>query len=666
MRMPDESLIAIKGLSRNPAGIAFTPATMSRQKLPISTFAISSQGLAGIAAPRAMQHDGVAATIFLRGGGHSMNEDEIRKSIAEVKQGTLTRRSFIRTMAAAGIAAPVASQILLWNDVAMADATLPYKPTKAGGGGPLKILLWQAPTLLNPHFAIGTKDQIASRIFFEPLAGWDKDGNLIPCLAAEIPTKANGSLAADGMSVIWKLKQGVKWHDGKPFTADDVVFTWAYAADLATAAYSTGSYKDITVEKIDDHTVKVLFKAPTPFWADPFVGSVGQILPKHHFGDYAGAKSREAPGNLKPVGTGPYKFVEFKPGDLIRAERNPDYHVNNQPHFDTLEVKGGGDAVSAARTVLQTGEYDYAWNLLVEEEVLKRMEASGKGRVDITPSGNVEFIILNTTDPWTEVDGERSSVKTKHPTLSDPVVRQAFNLLIDREAIQKFIYGRGGIATASFVNQPQQFKSGKLTYAFDVDKANKILDEAGWKRGADGIREKDGKKLKYVFQTSINAPRQKTQAIIKQACQKAGIDIELKSVTASVFFSSDVGNPDTYSKLYCDMEMYNTTQPQPDPERFLNQCVSWEIANKENKWLGRNISRWSDPEADKAYKTAQQELDPVKRAALLIKVNEIFCEANILVPLLSRNIVGAGVNSLMADISGWDVTTWNLGSWYRV
>lgn len=595
-----------------------------------------------------------------------MNEDEIRKSIAEVKQGTLSRRSFIRTMAAAGIAAPVASQILLWNDVAMADATLQYKPTKAGGGGPLKILLWQAPTLLNPHFAIGTKDQVASRIFFEPLAGWDKDGNLIPCLAAEIPTKANGSLAADGMSVTWKLKQGVKWHDGKPFTADDVVFTWAYAADLATAAYSTGSYKDITVEKIDDHTVKVLFKAPTPFWADPFVGSVGQILPKHHFGDYAGAKSREAPGNLKPVGTGPYKFVEFKPGDLIRAERNPDYHVKNQPHFDTLEVKGGGDAVSAARTVLQTGEYDYAWNLLVEEEVLKRMEASGKGRVDITPSGNVEFIILNTTDPWTEVDGERSSVKTKHPTLSDPVVRQAFNLLIDREAIQKFIYGRGGIATASFVNQPQQFKSGKLAYAFDVDKANKILDEAGWKRGADGIREKDGKKLKYVFQTSINAPRQKTQAIIKQACQKAGIDIELKSVTASVFFSSDVGNPDTYSKLYCDMEMYNTTQPQPDPERFLNQCVSWEIANKENKWLGRNISRWSDPEADKAYKTAQQELDPVKRAALLIKVNEIFCEANILVPLLSRNIVGAGVNSLMADISGWDVTTWNLGSWYRV
>ncbi|MCK1358187.1 peptide ABC transporter substrate-binding protein [Bradyrhizobium sp. 199] len=594
-----------------------------------------------------------------------MNENEIQNLVGQVKQGTLSRRSFIQKVAAVGIAAPIASQILVWNDVAMADATLPYKPTKAGGGGPLKMLLWQAPTLLNPHFALGTKDQIASRVFFEPLAGWDKDGNLIPCLAAEAPTKANGGLAADGMSVVWKLKQGVKWHDGKPFTADDVVFTWQYAADLATAAYTTGSYKDINVEKIDDYTVKVIFKAPTPFWADPFVGSVGQILPKHLFGDYVGAKSREAPGNLKPVGTGPYKFVEFKPGDLIKAERNPDYHIKNQPHFDTLEIKGGGDAVSAARAVLQTGEYDFAWNMQVEEEVLKRMEAGGKGKLDITPSGNVEFIILNTTDPWTEVDGERSSLKTKHPTLSDPAVRRAINLLVDRDSIQKFIYGRGAVATASFVNAPKQFKSPKLTYEFSIDKANKILDEAGWKKGADGIREKDGKKLKYVFQTSTNAPRQKTQAIIKQACEKAGIDIEIKAVTASVFFSSDVGNPDTYSKFYADMEMYNTTQPQPDPERLLNQCVSWEIATKDNKWLGRNNSRYSDPEADKAYKAAQNELDPVKRAALLMKVDEIFCGANVFLPLLSRHIVNAGANNLMIDISGWDTITWNLAAWYR-
>jgi len=594
-----------------------------------------------------------------------MDEHKLRELVAGVKDGAVSRRAFIQRLAAVGITAPIASQILAWNDVAMAQASLAYKPTKAGGGGPLKILLWQAPTLLNPHFASGTKDQIAGRIFFEPLAGWDKDGNLTPQLAAEVPTRANGGLSEDGKVVTWKLKQGVKWHDGKPFTADDVVFTWEYAADPATAAYTTGSYTNIKVEKVDDHTVKVIFKEATPFWADPFVGVVGQILPKHHFGEYKGAKSREAPANLKPVGTGPYKFADFKPGDILTGTRNEEYHVKNQPHFDTIEVKGGGDAVSAARAVLQTGEFDYAWNLQVEDEILKKMETGGRGKVSAVPSGDIEFIILNTTDPWTEVDGERSSIKTKHPTLSDPKVRQAFNLLIDRDSIQKFIYGRGGRATASFVNEPKQFRSQKLKYEFNVDKANKILDDAGWKRGSDGIREKDGKKLKYVYQTSINAPRQKTQAIIKQACQKAGIDLELKSVTASVFFSSDVANPDTYTKLYVDIEMYTTTQPQPDPERFLNQFTSWEIANKENKWLGRNVSRYSDPAADEAYKAAQKELDPAKRAALLIKVDEIFCEANVILPLLSRTRVAASVTNLMHDHSGWDVDTWNVAAWYR-
>ncbi|WP_199091784.1 peptide ABC transporter substrate-binding protein [Bosea sp. ASV33] len=594
-----------------------------------------------------------------------MTSQYIQGMVQDVKEGGLSRRSFIQKMAALGITAPIASQILAWNDVAMANATLEYKPTKAGGGGPLKMLLWQAPTLLNPHFASGTKDQIASRVFYEPLAGWDKEGNLIPQLAAEVPTKANGGLSEDGTTVTWKLKKDVKWHDGKPFTADDVVFTWEYAADPATAAYTTGAYKDIKVEKVDDLTVKVIFAKPTPFWADPFVGVAGMIIPKHHFGDYKGAKSREAPANLKPVGTGPYKFADFKPGDILTGTRNESYHVQNQPHFDTFEIKGGGDAVSAARAVLQTGEYDYAWDTLVEDEVLKRMEIGGRGKISAAPAGDIEFITLNTTDPWTEVDGERSNAKTKHPTLSDPKVREAINLLIDRDSIQKFIYGRAGAATASFVNEPKQFKSEKLKYEFSIEKANKILDDAGWKKGSDGIREKDGKKLKYVFQTSINAPRQKVQAIIKQACQRAGIDIELKSVTASVFFSSDVANPDTYTKLYTDIEMYTTTQPQPDPERFLNQFTSWEVASKENKWLGRNVSRYTDPAADEAYKAAQKELDPAKRAAYLIKVNEIFCEANVILPILSRKKVVAVANSISHDHSGWDVDTWNLAAWYR-
>jgi peptide/nickel transport system substrate-binding protein len=336
----------------------------------------------------------------------------------------------------------------------------------------------------------------------------------------------------------------VQWHDGQPFTADDVVFNWEYASDPATAATTIGSYQDVEVEKIDSFTVRVRFQKATPFWAGR---ANGLIIPKHLFEPYKGANSREAPANLKPVGTGPYRFADFAAGDFVKGERNPTYHVPDRPYFDTIEVKGGGDAVSAVRAIIQTGGFDFAWNTQVEDEVLLKLESSAtaKGRVDIVAGMAIEHIQVNTTDPWTEVDGERSSAKTRHPLVSDPAVRRALGLLVDRASIQAHIYGRTGVATGNLINNPERFVSKNTKWEFNVDKANQRLDEAGWKRGADGIRVKDGKKLKLVFQTSINAPRQKTQAIVKQACQRAGIDMELKSITPSVYFSSDAANPDT-------------------------------------------------------------------------------------------------------------------------
>ena len=533
-----------------------------------------------------------------------MDEQALRGLIAKVKAGRLSRRAFVQRMVALGLTAPMASQMLNHCGVAQAQTNIVYKPTKRGGGGSLKLLWWQSPTLLNPHFAVGTKDQDGSRIFYEPLAAWDADGDLKAVLASEIPSRANGGLAADGLSVTWKGKRNVKWHDGKPFTADDLVFNWEYASDPETAAVTIGSYRDVKVRKVDDYTVVVRFAKPTPFWAEAFVGTRGMLIPKHLFADYKGAKSREAPANLKPVGTGPYRFVDFKPGDLVKGELNPDYHVANQPFFDTVEMKGGGDAVSAARAVLQTGEYDYAWNMQVEDEILERLEKGGKGRIAITQSGNIEHIQLNSTDPWTEVDGERSSIKTKHPLLSDPAVRQALGMLIDRKSVEDHIYGRAGVATAKFLNNPERFRSKNLQWEFNIDKASQLLEDAGWKKGPDGIRVKDGKKLKLVYQTSINTPRQKNQAIVKQACQKAGIDVELKSVVASVFFSSDVANPDTYPHFYCDIQMYETNMTQPDPHLFMSQFTSWEVATKGNKWQGRNITRWRNADYDETYRAA--------------------------------------------------------------
>ena len=597
-----------------------------------------------------------------------MEERELRALVDQVKAGALSRRRFVRMMVGLGLTAPLAAQMLASAGVAQAQTKWTFNPTKRGGGGLVKALWWQAPTLLNPHFANGTKDQDACRIFYEPLASYDPDGNVIPVLAAETPSVQNGAVAKDGMSVTWKLKKNVVWHDGKPFTADDVVFNWEYVMDPATAAVTIGPYRDIVrIDKLDSHTVKIVFKSPTPFWSAPFCGAAnGVIVPKHLFQAFKGDKSREAPTNLKPVGTGPYKFVDFKPGDIVRGELNPNYHVPNRPFFDQVEMKGGGDAIGAARAVIQTGEYDYAWNMQVEDEILKRLEQGGKGRADIVAGGNIEHIQVNTTDPWTEVEGERSSAKTKHPTLSDPAVRQALNLLVDRGSVQEEIYGRTGIATANFVNAPSRFVSKNMKWEFSVEKANQILDAAGWKRGGDGVRAKDGKKLKFVYQTSINNPRQKTQQIVKQSCAKAGIELELKTVTANVFFSSDPANPDTYSHFYTDLQMYTTTMTQPDPQRFMDQFTSWEVAAKDNKFALTNKTRWRNEEYDKTWKAAETEMDPVKRAALFIKMNDLVIQNVVVIPVVFRPRVAA-ISNRMRDVvqSGWDSDFWALAYWSK-
>jgi peptide/nickel transport system substrate-binding protein len=327
-------------------------------------------------------------------------------------------------------------------------------------------------------------------------------------------------------------------------------------------------------------------------------------------------------------------------------------------------MKGGGDAVSAARAVLQTGEYDFAWNMQVEDELLKRLEEGGKGHISIIAGGSLEEILLNNTDPWKEVDGERSSIRTTHPFLTDPAVRQALNLLVDRLSVEKFIYGRTGKATANYVNNPPQFVSKGTSYEFNVEKAVQLLENAGWKPGFDGIREKDGIRLKLVFQTSINAPRQKTQQIVKQACQQAGIEVELKTIPASVYFSSDVGNPDTGSKFYADLEMHTPTMNQPDPGEFMRVFLSNEVASKDNKWQGRNATRWQNAEYDALYHEAEHEIDPVKRAALFIQMNDLVIRNVVIIPVAHRRAVAAVSNRLHVLLSGWDSYIWNLYDWY--
>lgn len=595
----------------------------------------------------------------------SVSEDSLREALRAVARGALPRRTFVAQLLAAGVPLPLASALLAQGAPARAQpAPFVYRPARRGGGGVLKMLMWQAPTHLNPHFANGTKDLFGARLFYEPLARYNRDGRLEPLLAAEIPTLDNGGVARDGLSVTWKLKRGVTWHDGEPLTADDLMTTWEYARHPETGAFTVGTYLPVkAVRKLDSHTARLEFERPTPSWAEAFVLSV--VLPHKHFAPYIGARSRDAPANLAPVGTGPYRFAEFRPGDLLRGRANPAYHLPNRPHFDAFEVKGGGDAVTAARAVLQTGDYDLAWNIQVEDEILARIERGGRGRMDFAPGGDIEYLMLNHADPGKEVDGERSHPSTRHPFLLDPAVRGALAHLVDRGSIQRVIYGRSGVPTTNFLNNPALFDSRRAGPAFDVAKANTLLDAGGWQRGADGVRAKGGVRLKMLFQTSVSAPRQKAQAIIKHAAAQAGIEMELKAVTPAAFFGGDVANPDTNTKFYADLQMFTVTRAGPDPGRFMELFCSWLVASKANKWNGRNITRWRNDEYDRTFRAAEVEIDPVKRAALLIRLNDIVCDDHAIVPIVVRPKPTALANSLQASIGGWGAESGSIHDWYR-
>jgi peptide/nickel transport system substrate-binding protein len=239
-------------------------------------------------------------------------------------------------------------------------------------------------------------------------------------------------------------------------------------------------------------------------------------------------------------------------------------------------------------------------------------------------------------------------------------------VLVDRAAVHEQIYGRQGQTSPSYLNAPSRFRSTNVKWEFNVDRANQILDAAGWRRGPDGIRTREGKKLRMVFQTSINAPRQKTQAIVKQASARAGIDLELKSVVASVFFGSDPANPDNYPHFYSDLQMYNIGVGAPDPAWFMRSFLASEAASKTNKWQGRNVTRWRSEEYDRTFEAAEAEIDPVKRAALFIKMNDLVIQNVVVIPVLWRNGVSASSVRLQGmDFSGWDTTFWRLPYWYK-
>ncbi|MEL6454140.1 MAG: peptide ABC transporter substrate-binding protein [Cyanobacteria bacterium J06623_5] len=528
----------------------------------------------------------------------------------------------------------------------------------------LKLLYWQAPTTLNPHLSSGSKDREAASLVLEPLAAYNEAETLEPVLAAEIPTTENGGISDDNTTVTWKLQEGIVWSDGEPFTAEDVVFTYQFITDPAVGATSGEFYGDVqTVEALDDLTVKVTFQRPSPAPMSPFVGGSGMILPEHIFRDYLGAQARSAPGNTSPVGTNAFQVREFKPGDTIVYEPNPTFR-EEAPAFETVEMKGGGDAVSSARAVLQTGEADYAWNVQAEPAVLQGLEAAGKGEMIYVFKPLMERIYINFSDPNKEVNGERAQKDTPHPFLSEKPVREAISLAIDRETITNQLYGESGTVATNFVVAPDKYASPNTSYEFNLEKAAQLLDEAGWEdTNNNGVRDKNGVEMNILFTSSVNSVRQKTQEIIKQNLESIGMSVELKSVEAGVYFG-DPANPDSVHQFNADLQLFAFDSETPEPDSYMRLYACDQISQKENQWSKENSSRYCNPEYDALLDQLGTETDPEERRALFVEMNDLLIEDVALIPLVRRSDAYAISSSLTGlEFTPWASSTWKLDQW---
>ncbi|MDA9238667.1 peptide ABC transporter substrate-binding protein [Planktomarina sp.] len=538
--------------------------------------------------------------------------------------------------------------------------------------GEVKIIYWQAPSILNPYLSGGTKDLEAASLVIEPMGRYDQDGALVPYLAAEIPTVGNGGVSSDLTSITWKLKEGLTWSDGSDVTSADVVFTADYCMAPDGGCSQAAKFDGVkSVEAIDKLTTKVTFNEAKPNPYGPFMGAQSPIIQAAQFANCLGARAPECTeANFGPIGTGPFVVTNFKPNDVIQMVANDNFRTAGKPAIASLTFKGGGSAEASGRAVMETGEFDYGWNLQLAPDVLAKMAKGGKGQPISAFGTLVERLEMNLTNPSPDLPPEtRATVAEPHPFLSEKAVRQALSMAIDRQELVDIGYGTAGRPTCNLVPGPVVYASdntGCLTQ--DIAGANAMLEAAGWVKGSDGIRAKGGVRLSILYQTSTNAVRQDFQALIKDSWNQIGVETELRNLDASVFFGGDPGSPDTYQKFYADVEMYANNFDGTDPQAYLAAYRCGAEPKPSSQWQGENINRFCDPAYDAMIDELGRTGDLEKRYALAKKMNDMMTKDSFtIVPLVDRGRVSAHADSLGGVIlNTFDSELWNVADWYRI
>jgi peptide/nickel transport system substrate-binding protein len=517
-------------------------------------------------------------------------------------------------------------------------------PVAAGNAhtipGVLRWGLANEPDTLDPLISTSQVSVDVSMFWAGYLFNWNDLNQWVPELAERLPTLGNGDIARDGHAIVYHLRRGVKWQDGAPFGADDVIFTWQQIMNPHNFVGTRLGYDDISaIDKRDDATIVVHLRKPfAPFIASFFTmsGTPIPILPKHLLDKYPDLNHVDF--NRIPVGTGPFRVAAYEKGRLIRLVANPSYW-RGAPKLKEIEITIVPDQ-NTLLTQLKTGEIDLQYRA-PSSQAPSLANIPGTRRY-LTPFNQYSQIYLN----------------NQNPILGDVGVRRALAYAVDKQRICK--EALHGIYTPADSDQPVfswAYEPDVVRYPYDPAKANATFDQSGWTMGADGIRVKSGKRLALTITIPTGSVVSTTiAAILQQEWRSAGVDITIKNVASPIFFAS-AGAGGTLQSGKFDIALgawINGVDPD-DSTQYM--CDQWPPN-------GQNNVRFCDPKLDAAEVTALSSFDLGVRKRAYSTVQKIIAEK------LPSIIVGfADVQDVAnADLAGYRpahaVTTfWNTWEW---
>lgn len=517
------------------------------------------------------------------------------------------------------------------------SAAPPSEPVR---GGRLVYALAQEPDhLLSPLTAMGSAGDILATVM-NGLVRMDDRMRWIPDLADAVPTVENGGVRIDGrkMTVTYRLRRGVLWHDGQPFTSRDVRFTFQTIMNPRVNVLSRAGYDQIeALETPDDHTVVIRFKSLYPDYLSLFSAGVGSFILPAHLLEKSSDLNRD-PFDRHPVGTGPFRFKEWVKGSHITVERNPTYY-GGEPYLEAVIFKFVPDSGQLV-TQLKTGEaHVISGSDWVHLDELERLPGV---KTHVTPGMMWEHLSFN----------------LDRPVFQDVRVRRAIRAAIDRQAITRSLFkGRVEVATGdqpplSWAHNPNLKPAGR-----DVAAARRLLEEAGWRPGPDGIYEMNGRRLSFSCSTVAgNRTREQLQQVIQQQLREAGIEMTIKNYEAAAFF-------DVLMKRNFDAGIWTWTSGT-DPDTYpLWHSSQIPAAGNPN---GLNVVGWRNPEVDRLTEAARSTLDKETRRKAYWRVQELENEEVPLIFLYYQADISATsdrVRNFKPNPTYYG-NTWNAREWW--